>query len=232
MAGSRRWLKYLGAAPAYVAGGSAGSRTSPDGGARGGERLRHPKVVKGVPSVSTPLHTPSTTGRRGTGAPTPGRQRALPRREVRSGVADQLSVGAVSATGRDPGPHPRQPSGPRRRNRLASEWEQRLRLDFQYSHRTLLPAAGSGQGGGGPLGESATFYGLPPLRWPQATVLGPPVAGHPRPGGALPQGHRAAQWAAAVHQLYVEARSFTHPQARWPGSGSCWSSASPSWLTR
>ena len=32
---------------------------------------------------------------------------------------------------------------------------------------------------------------LPPLRWPQATVLGPPVAGHPRPGGALPQGHLA-----------------------------------------
>ena len=26
---------------------------------------------------------------------------------------------------------------------------------------------------------------------PQATVLGPPVAGHPRPGGALPQGHLA-----------------------------------------
>ena len=31
----------------------------------------------------------------------------------------------------------------------------------------------------------------------------------PRPGGAL-QG----VWAAAVHQLYVEARSFTHPQAQ------------------
>ena len=45
-------------------------------------------------------------------------------------------------------------------------------------------------------------------------MLGAPAAGHPRPGGALPQGHWLAQWAAAVHQLYVEARSFTHPQAR------------------
>ena len=71
----------------------------------------------------------------------------------------RLSVGAIvsaihqdratgpTSSGRDGGPHPRQPSGPRRRNRLASEWEQRLRVDFQYPHRTLLPAAGSGQGG-------------------------------------------------------------------------------------
>ena len=35
-------LKYLGAAPAYVAGGSAGSRTSLT------VAVRHPKVVKGV----------------------------------------------------------------------------------------------------------------------------------------------------------------------------------------
>ena len=52
-----------------------------------------------------------------------------------------------------------------------------------------------------------------------------------------PKDTSLAQWAAAVHQLYVEARSFTHPQARrrpplnWPWSGSCWPSASPSWLT-
>ena len=44
-----------------------------------------------------------------------------------------------------PGPHPRQPGGSRRRNRLASERGQRLRVDFQHPHRTLLPAAGSGQ---------------------------------------------------------------------------------------
>ena len=79
------------------------------------------------------------------------------------------------------------------------EWEQRLRLDFQHPHRTLLPAAGSGQGGGGRSAGRVILRSagqrflrrLPPLRWPQATVLGPPVAGYPRPGGALPQGHRA-----------------------------------------
>ena len=53
-----------------------------------------------------------------------------------------------------------------------------------------------------------------------------------------PKDTALAQWAAAVHQLYVEARSFTHLRhndgapLNWPGSGSCWSSASPSWLTR
>ena len=41
------------------------------------------------------------------------------------------------------------PGGPRRRNRLASERGQRLRLDFQHPHRTLLPAAGPRQSGGG-----------------------------------------------------------------------------------
>ena len=176
--------------------------------------------------MSTPLHTPSTTGRRGTGAPTPGRQPDQPHRHAtgRRAAADPqhpvVSVHRPSAApqrgghcerhspdratgptsgGRDPGPHPRQPSGPRRRNRLASKWEQRLRLDFQHPHRTLLPAAGSGQGGGGRSAGRVILRStgqrflrrLPPLRWPQATVLGPPVAGHPRPGGALPQGHRA-----------------------------------------
>ena len=58
-------------------------------------------------------------------------------------------------------------------------------------------AAGSGQRGGGRGAGRVVLRSagqrllrrLPPLRWPQATVLGPPVAGHPRPGGALPQGH-------------------------------------------
>ena len=59
-----------------------------------------------------------------------------------------------------------------------------------------------------------------------------------------PKDTALAQWAAAVHQLYVEARSMSRPglspilrhsdgvSPNWPGSGSCWSSASPSWLTR
>ena len=58
-----------------------------------------------------------------------------------------------------------------------------------------------------------------------------------------PKDTALAQWAAAVHQLYVEARSMSRPglspilrhsdgaPLNWPGSGSCWSSASPSWLT-
>ena len=49
--------------------------------------------------------------------------------------------------GRDPGPHPRQPSGPRRRNRRREDGANG-RVDFQH-RGTLLPAAGSGQGGGG-----------------------------------------------------------------------------------
>ena len=59
-----------------------------------------------------------------------------------------------------------------------------------------------------------------------------------------PKDAALARWAAAVHQLYVEARSMSRPglspilrhndgaPLNWPGSGSCWSSASPSWLTR
>ena len=98
----------------------------------------------------------------------------------------------------------------------------------RYFLRTLLSAAGSGQGGGGRSAGRVILRStgqrllrrLPPLRWPQATVLGPPVAGYPRPGGALPQGHRAgpvgrgSPSALCRGQVYVEARSFTHPQAQ------------------
>ena len=52
-----------------------------------------------------------------------------------------------------------------------------------------------------------------------------------------PKDTALAQWAAAVHQLYVEARSMSRPglspilrhndgaPLNWPGSGSCWSSS-------
>ena len=130
----------------------------------------------------------------------------------------RLSVGAIvsaihrtaqraqPAVAGDTGPHPRQPSGPRRRNRLASERGQRLRVDLQHPHRTLLPANATSCGGvgakqswtrrvvGQALSESFSpgtgqrfLRRLPPLRWPQAAVLGPPAAGHPRPAGPLPQ---------------------------------------------
>ena len=115
----------------------------------------------------------------------------------------QQAQPAVAANG---GPHPRQPSGPRRRNRLASKWEQRLRLDFQHSHRALLPAAGSGQGGGGRSAGRGILRStgqrflrrLPPLRWPQATVLGAPAAGHPRP--AWPATSKMPRWPAGRRQ--------------------------------
>ena len=68
----------------------------------------------------------------------------------------------------------------------------------RYFLRTLLPAAGSGQGGGGRSAGRVVLRSigqrflrrLPPLRWPQATVLGPPAAGHPRPAHPLPQRRR------------------------------------------
>ena len=131
--------------------------------------------LPGVPSAAA--YAPGGTGRCGFGTAAPGRQRAQPAsprygkkrecpsapssgicapyincasaRAPSSGAIHQTAQQAQPAGGWDCGPHPRQPSGPRRRNRLASEWEQRLRVDFQYPHRALLPAAGSGQGGGG-----------------------------------------------------------------------------------
>ena len=69
-----------------------------------------------------------------------------------------------------------------------------------------------------------------------ATVLGAPAAGHPRPGGALPQGHLAGPVGRGSPSALCRGQVF-HPSARdgaplnWPWSGSCWPSASPSWLT-
>ena len=129
-----------------------------------------------LPRVSASLFAPSGTGRRGPGPAAPRRQPAQPDRHAagrgaaahpqrpvvsghRASVAPQRgghrerqpSHGAAGPTssGRDPGPHPRQPSGPRRRNRLASERGQRLRVDFQHPHRTLLPANATSCGGVG-----------------------------------------------------------------------------------
>ena len=59
------------------------------------------------------------------------------------------------------------------------------------------------------------------------------------PGGALPQGHRAGPVGRGSPSALCRGQVF-HPALRhndgaplnWPGSGSCWSSASPSWLTR
>ena len=144
------------------------------GGSGASHRARLP--CSDLPGLPTALHTSGGTGRRGPGPAAPRRQPAQPDRHAtgrraaadpqrpvvsghRASVAPQRGghrerhspdrAAGPTSGGRDPGPHPRQPSGPRRRNRLASERDQRLRVDFQHPHRTLLPAAGSGQGGGG-----------------------------------------------------------------------------------
>ena len=52
-----------------------------------------------------------------------------------------------------------------------------------------------------------------------------------------PQDHRLAQWADAVHQLYVRLRPLHIPQRNnaappnWPWKNACWPSAVPSWTT-
>ena len=79
---------------------------------------------------------------------------------------------------------------------------------------------------------------LPPLRWPQAAVLGAPAAGHATTWWPSSQGTSLARWncrGIGVHRLYVEARSFTHLRhddgapLNWPGAEAA---GSPSWLTR
>ena len=123
-------------------------------------------------------------------------------------------------------------------------WRQNwLRVDFQHPHRALLPAGVGARrwwtkrwASRSPEAGQRFLRCLPPLRWPQATVLG--RAGHPRPGGALPQGHLAGPVGRGSPSALCRGQVF-HPSSgtdgaplNWPGSGSCWPSASPSWLTR
>ena len=100
----------------------------------------------------------------------------------------------------------------------------------RYFLRTLLPAAGSGQGGGGRSAGRVILRStgqrllrrLPPLRWPQAlrrpqaALLGPPVAGYPRPAWrSTPRTPRWPRWAAAVHQLYVAGQGLSPITQAW-----------------
>ena len=99
---------------------------------------------------------------------------------------------------------------------------QRLRLDFQHPHRAVLPPPGSEQGGGDEaLGDS--FNGV--------LVSDFYAAYHRYPGlkqrcwvhllrdihdlkVRYPQDQELARWAAAVHQIYLAAETFDHPQTR------------------
>ena len=91
----------------------------------------------------------------------------------------------------------------------------------RYFLRTLLPAAGSGQGGGGrsagrcflrSIGQRL-LRRLPPLRWPDgpkqrcwAHLLRDIHDQRTR----YPKDAALARWAAAVHQLYVAAKACNH----------------------
>ena len=225
------------------------------GGSGASHRARlHCSDLSGVP---TALHTSGGTGRRGPGPAAPRRQRAQPDRHAagrgavahpqrpvvsghRASVAPQRgghrerhpSHGAAGPTGsgRDPGPHPRQPGGPRRPNRLASERGQRLRVDFQHPHRTLLPAAGSGQNSRGRGAERFLLRSigqrflrcLLPYDGPKQRCWAHPCSSQ---GQALlrdihdqrtlyPDAAPLARWADAVHGIYDRAKAFTHSQAK------------------
>ena len=122
----------------------------------------------------------------------------------------------------------------------------------RYFLRTLLPAAGSGQGGGGRSAGRVILRStgqrflrrLHHYDGPKQRCWAHLLRDIHDLVALYPKDTALAQWAAAVHQLYVEARSMSRPglspilrhndgaPLNWPGSGSCWSSASPSWLTR
>ena len=146
----------------------------------------------------------------------------------------RLSVGAIvsaiashgaagpGGSGRDPGPHPRQPGGPRRRNRLARGRRQRLRVDFQHPHRTVLPAAGPGQGGGGrSAGRSfsgvlvSDFYAAyHHYDGPKQRCWAHLLRDIHDQRTLYPDAAPLARWADAVHGIYDRAKAFTHPQAK------------------
>ena len=135
-------------------------------------------------------------------------------------------AGAAGPTGggRDPGPHPRQPSGPRRRNRLASARGQRLRVDFQHPppnatscERYFLRRGRGKTVVDEALGESFSgvlvsdcyaayhHYDGPKQRcW--AHLLRDIHEQRTR----YPKDAALARWAAAVHQLYVAAKACNH----------------------
>ena len=211
------------------------------------------------------------TGRRGTGAPTPGRQRAQPHRHAtgRRAAADPqhpvVSVHRPSAApqrgghcerhspdratgptsgGRDPGPHPRQPSGTP--TKPAGARMGTTVTSGPNPHRTLLPAAGTGQGGGGRRWASHSPEYWSAISTPPTTItMAPSNGAGPTCCGISTTWWRSTprtpRWPSGPRQsINSMSRPGLSPILRhndgaplnWPGSGSCWSSASPSWLTR
>ena len=147
----------------------------------------------------------------------------------------RLSVGAIVAAtkggrpspgddDRHRGTDPRQSGGPRRRDRLAGGRTQRLRVDLQHPHPTLLPARYFLRRGRGKtvvdevLGDEfagvlvSDFYAAyhhydGPKQRCWAHLLRDI---HDR-RVLYPDDLPLVQWADAVHQLYQQAKAFTHP---------------------
>ena len=146
------------------------------------------------------------------------------------------------------GPHPRQPSGstPTKPAGVRMGTMATCGLSAPPPSATSCGGVGARRWVDEALGESfsgvlvSDFYAAyHHLRWPQATVLGPPVAGHPRPGGALPQGHLAGPVGRGSPSALCRGQVF-HPSSgtttahRSTGLGASAAGhlPSPSWLTR
>ena len=142
----------------------------------------------------------------------------------------RLSVGAIvsaihqtapgpTGSGRDPGPHPRQPSGPRRRNQNGNNgyvWTFSTPTERYFLRRGRGKAVVDEA-----LGESfsgvlvSDFYAAyHHYDGPKQRCWAHLLRDIHDLVALYPKDTALAQWAAAVHQLYVEARSFTHPQAQ------------------
>ena len=213
-----------------------------------------------LPSVSTPLHTPSTTGRRGTGAPTPGRQpsAASPRygsgrcrSAASSGICapsiSWLSVGAIVSAIHQTAQQA-QPAVAAILDRSASPVVHADGLgqngnngyvDFQHPHRTLLPRL-SGQGGGGQALSEVLRMLVSDFYAAYHHYDGPKNGAGPTCCGISTTWWRSTprtpRWPSGPRQSITSmSRPGTHPQAQ-RGHQLAWEwllvSASPSWLTR
>ncbi len=105
---------------------------------------------------------------------------------------------------------------------LAGGRTQRLCVDFQHAHPAVLPEARTRQGGGGRSAREPVcwragqrFYAAyhhydGPKQRCWAHLLRD--IHHLR--ALYPEDDRLVQWADAVHQLYCQAKAYTHPQAK------------------
>ena len=162
----------------------------------------------------------------------------------------QQAQPAVAANG---GPHPRQPSGPRRRNRLASEWEQRLRVRALDQSLSALPPSATSCGGVGArrwwtkrwashspeywsaISTLPTTITMAPSNGAGRTCCGTSttcVALYPKAALAGPAGRRQSIDSTRKPKPSLILRHDDGAPLNWPGSGSCWPSAALSCLTR